>query len=107
MKKFFLSFAVILPIFCFLSINQITPGNLFNCALAEGSVSIDVTLSTSPESPVVSDTAVTFTASTTGGSGDYEYKFLFQNICLNNFRYMKSILNYRSPFFNLFNYRML
>jgi hypothetical protein len=78
MKKFFLSFAVILPIFCFLSINQITPGNVFNCALAEESVSIDVTLSASPESPVVPDTAVTFTASATGGGGEYEYKFLLK-----------------------------
>ena len=78
MKKFFLSFAVILPIVCFLSIDQITADNLFNCAFAEGSASIDVSLSASPESPLVPGTTVTFTASATGGSGEYEYKFIFK-----------------------------
>jgi len=71
-------FVVILPIVCFLSIDQITQGNVFNCASAEGSASIDVTLSASPESPTVPGNSITFTASASGGSGDYEYKFIFR-----------------------------
>ncbi|MBN1849510.1 MAG: tandem-95 repeat protein [Deltaproteobacteria bacterium] len=62
-----------------LAVFMVSPGE----ALADASP-LDVTMTSTPAGPVGPDTIVIFTASATGGTGSYEYRFLLKGPSTNN-----------------------